>query len=154
MPLMFTDEMRERLRVALKQKGFLKKDWPDLCRSAGLQRSYLWTIFHKQRGGLELVKKICDEIGVNINWIETGVGTPDIKLHQRGPRHLNADLILVALQTIMGSAFSLDDAESSYAAREILSLVEHPPNGSSAIDISDKVRMGILGALRRYERRQ
>ena len=103
--VMFTDEMRARLQLALERKGFQKADWPKLCLSAGLHRSYLWTIFGKGRGGIELVSKLCQEIGVNPLWVQTGEGTLESASPPRIREPVNAERMLIALQTVMEVAF-------------------------------------------------
>lgn len=150
MPPMLDDDVRRRLRTALDMKGLIKRDWSRISKEAGCSATYLWEVFSRNKGSLEGIKKIADHIGVNWNWLQTDDGVPFPAPQPHPP--INRGQLIAALETLMQRAFHLDQAMAADAAQEFLDIVEHPPNGSSTIDILSRVRTGILGALRRYER--
>ena len=66
---------------------------------------------------------------------------------------LDRAAILMALEAVLEDLLRLDRAQARHGALTILDIAEHPPDGSSSTDIESRIRNGILGWLRGYERR-
>lgn len=141
--------IKERLKRAIEMKGL---NIYQLSLDCGFSKNYLWEAFKTERkkGSIDSFKKVADHIGLSIVWLFNDAGEPFCDMT---PITIGRQGIIIALEVILEYFLALDRALSRDAALKVLDIVEHPPDDSSTIDMRDRIRSGILGALRVYDRR-
>jgi hypothetical protein len=150
------DTIRQRMKSALEKRASMLGEKPETYHykvsvKVSTNRNYLWEAFSKQKGGLHVLKKICDLEGINFFWLIDGAGDPFGKVECRDK--IDREAFLATLEAILSHYSLLEETEIKHAALAVLDVVEHPPDGELDVDMRDKIRISVLSQLRVYGRR-
>jgi hypothetical protein len=141
------DTVRMRMKRAIEMK---RLNLYQLSLDCGFSKNYLWESFKPERkkGSVDGFKKIADHIGLSLLWLFNDEGEPFLA---GAPAPLDRQGIVAAFEVVLEHCLALELALARDAALKVLDIVEHPPDGRSTTDTKDRIRSGILGALRVYE---